>query len=248
MKKNKVYNILQEMIGFKMTYLGHENRYSIYEIAYDAKRLIENWNELRSAIISTRCTGYKDVVKYFKGDISDYDTWQQWCRDRNILTLDFWTSGTKFSHEYRYRIDNADYLMDLRSEFMKKLLTPENIEAYDKPVLFLVEKNGWERETWKFGIDLKNNISNIELISKLYNRLSKFKAIDQKVGKTSFFIDDKINEYTDIKWMYKEGYMSSPIYLDGKLKADKIREIIEADDGKIFDMLYKGNIREYLTA
>lgn len=248
MKKNKVYNILQEIIGFNMTYLGYENRYAIYEIAYDAKKLIENWNEIVSAIMNTKCTGHKNIVKFFKSDISDYNTWQHWCMDRNILTLDFGVSDTKSSHEYRYKIANSYCLFDLKTEFMKKLLAPKNIEAYDKPVLFFVERNGWERETWKFGIDLKKNISNIELISKLYNRLSKFKSIDQKVGKTSFFIDSKINEYTDIKWMSKVGYMSSPMYLDGKLNADKIKEIIEADDSKIFDMLYKGNIQEYLTA
>lgn len=129
-KKNKVYNILQELIGFNMTYLGYKNKYAIYEISYDAKRLIENWNEIIYRIMDTRCIGHKIIVKYFKRDISDYNTWRQWCVDKNTLTLDLWYTNTKSLHEYRYKVTNSDYLTGLKSEFIKKVLNSKLYETY----------------------------------------------------------------------------------------------------------------------
>lgn len=196
------------------------NRRSYYHLTYNYGILLEKWNEIYNNM------KHKSIKK-----IDEYTSLKEFNEDVSRILKYTYSPIRASSCSYDYTFINEDLIIETRIKIFKKMLSEENISKYKKPIIYIVERNTWEREVWRYGLEI--NKKNCKDISMLYEHFIKiFKE------KKNFFIDSEILEDDKIEWEKYGNYMSSP----KKVKKNfNIKSLLNKDtEEKLSPMLYKG--------
>ena len=209
-----------------------------YEISYDAALFMQNIVEIKKALLKTKfckCVeGMREKIEKIPENIEDYEN----AYALNKIVSDIVTNGC-ISH----RASSARYYWDVKNKFSDNM--EYNISCakkMQKPVIRLLEVNGWEREAWNFYFDFPFDEKEIETLQKLADRLSKMPKVQQCNGLSSFEVMFVPKEYDSINWGICHGYMPKHNYVEGCVNIEKVEELLSKSDNYIFEYLYKGGI------
>jgi len=105
------------------------------------------------------------------------------------------------------------------------------------------EMNDWEGETWSFYIPEKGNKRAMKLLKE---------AVEKE---DNYSVREELLKTTEVKTLVKLeddecGYMDRHTILKGKVNKDEVAEAIQqdknADSHAVFELLYKGGIRDVM--
>ena len=119
----------------------------------------------------------------------------------------------------------------------------KTVEESGERLIALVEKNGWERETWRWWVPeefYKNNKDTFDIIEKLFERIG---TVNQQIGFTKFYIDKNPKDKNEIDFEGGQylplNTLISPNNILNKEYIDTLEKDKERD---LFDVFYKGGI------
>lgn len=210
-----------------------------YDISYDAAMFMENIVEIKQALLKTKfckyVEGMKEKIEKIPETLDDYENAYAINRVVSDIILDGCISHKASSHRYNWNVKNRfSDNMDFNISCAKKMI---------KPVIRLLEVNGWEREAWNFYFDFPFNDNQMSVLQKLADRVNKMEKVQQCNGKSYFEIMFVPKEFESINWGICHGYMNKNNYIEGTLNIDKVEELLGQTDNYIFEYLYKGGTR-----
>lgn len=210
-----------------------------HDISYDAALFIQNIVEIKQALLKTKfckyVEGMKEKIEKIPETLDEYENAYSINKVVSDIIMDGCISHKASSHRYNWDVKNRfSEDMDFNISCAKKM---------EKPVIRLLEVNGWERESWNFYFDFPFDENQMSVLQKLADRVSKMEKVHQCNGDSYFEIMFVPKEFDSINWGICHGYMNKNNYIEGTLNVDKIEELLRYTDNGIFEFLYKGGIQ-----
>lgn len=224
-----------------------------YEISYDFDKLINNLSNIKEESKKLKaykkCKAFRDAIDSIPDNYNEYKRYSDLIEWENGLgkTKEYgMVSDINFLLEYcRKEADSCNFHYDVKNDIRKTYSFQSMFSKnFKMPMFSLVEKNGWEREMWKWWIELKSE-DDMKLLVDLNKRLIELGEIDQKIGKTSYHINFILQEMDNINFSSEAcSYMSANNRLEGVLDKKYINNLIDMDNQSLFEALYKGGLKK----
>lgn len=230
------FSYYTRMEGSPSSFWGH---YTIhYYFSYDMDRFLNSLPELKRLLRKTKI--YRHVEETQKMVESIPDDWRGFSSYNELSNLlweliDLSKPNGAANQHYHYDIAN-----DVRQTF--------GFQKYfygkmTRPMISVVESNGWEREAWRWWLDVPTQPEEIEALTSLQARFEKLGFIDQKLAKTRYVVDFVGKEYSAIDFDSNAcTYLSAHNRTSGKLNIKQINMLINMNDDDLFQAVYKGGI------
>lgn len=236
-------NIFKEFCGLD-TYSWSEGsgsyRIQCYSISYDQEEFVKNLPLIKEKMLKTKfAKTIKEEAEYINAlpnSLDDFKNAYEINKIASRLICDGCIRKGASSIRYEWEVkprysENAEF----NQACAKKM---------ERPMVKFVEYNGWEREFWNFYFDFPND-EEFDVLIRLKDRLAAMPEIDQRVGKTHFELKLVPEEYDKINWESKRmHYMPFNNLMTGSIGIDKIEEIINLSEDALFDLFYKGGVRD----
>jgi len=121
----------------------------------------------------------------------------------------------------------------------------KTVEESGDKLIALVERNGWERETWRWWVTeefYKNNKNTFDKIEQLFSRVG---TVNQQIGSTKFYLDKTPRDKNGIDFE-AGGYLlfNTLIGENETLDTDYISALAQSEQEDLFREFYKGGIRK----
>jgi len=209
-----------------------------YHFSYDMEKLLTNLKELKELLRKTKFYRKVQEIRTFVDKVpdrwQDFNTFSEISNFMNYM-IDWCKTDGAASQCFHYTIEND---ISKNIEFQKHFYA-----KMTRPMISVVESNGWEREVWRWWLDVPQDKNTIDKLLELCQRFIQLGETDQKIGKTSYHVNLVAKEFADINFDSNRcTYLSANNQASGKVDAKKIDKLIKMNDDDLFQALYKGGI------
>lgn len=225
------------MEGSPLSFRGH---YTIhYYFSFDMEKLLNGFRSLKQLLRRTKA--YRCVVEIRELVEEIPDDWKDFCSHDALAATIFdlielcKPSGTSSQH-YHYDGVKNDNRQDFafQQHFYGKMV---------RPMISISENNGWEREIWRWWLDVPDEPEVVAKLMELQKRFERLGAIDQKIGKTTYRVSFVAKEYDDIRFDSEAcTYLSANNRVSGKIDMKAIKRLVSLNNDALFEAVYKGGI------
>lgn len=209
-----------------------------YHFAYDMEKFLNNLSELKQILRRTkmyRCL--EETRKMVESIPDDWRDFESYFKIANLMweLIDLSKSNGTSSQCYHYDVVNdVRQNLEFQSHFYKKMA---------RPMISLIESNGWEKETWRWWIDVPQDKNKLDKLVALQERFVQLGEVSQKIGKTLYKVDLIAKEFDSIPFASERcTYMRAHNYVSGRIDIDAIDRLIGLDNDNLFESIYKGGI------
>jgi hypothetical protein len=116
---------------------------------------------------------------------------------------------------------------------------PNQDKGDSEELIALRESNGWENETWRFWIKQPETDEEKEILERVKALFEKVGTMDQKIGNTSFFVEDNFPKPENTIDWENVGYTYFNTKMDGYPKKESLAYAEKLNQEDLLKLLYK---------
>jgi len=230
------FNYYTTREGSPLSFSGHFVIH--YHFSYDMEKLLTNLKELKALLRKTKFYRTVQEIRNFVENVPDrWQDFHSYGDMSNFISymIDWCKTDGAASQCFKYTIEND---ISKNIEFQKHFYA-----KMTRPMISVIESNGWEREVWRWWLDVPKEHEVVVKLVALQERFDRLGSTDQKIGKTAYKVSFVAKEYDSIRFDSNAcTYLSANNRTSGKINAKEIERLIRLDNDALFEAVYKGGI------